>query len=102
MKQDSSLDFLRDAAGRLLRDGVLAGYLISSVDPFRGLAHPLRLQERVWMTIEWADGKRDQEIEDYEPWVFLEGLRLGWLDWARDRHAGRYRVEWSTATSAWH
>ncbi len=95
MKQDSSLDFLRDAAGHLLADGVLAGYIASAVQPYWApLGHPFRLQERVWLTIEWADGQRDEEIEDYEPWVFLDGLRSGWLDWDEGPHEGRYKVEW--------
>jgi hypothetical protein len=94
VRQDPSLDFLRDAAAQLLADGVLAGYLVSSVQPYWGLGHPFRLQERVWLTIEWADGQRNEDIEDYEPWVLLDGLRAGWLDWDEKPHEGRYKVEW--------
>ncbi len=94
VRQDPSLDFLRDAAAQLLADGVLAGYLVSSVQPYWGLGHPFRLQERVWLTIEWADGQRNEDIEDYEPWVLLDGLRAGWLDWEEKPHEGRYKVEW--------
>ncbi len=75
-------------------DGVLTGYLTSSVSPFWGLGRPFRLQERVWMTIEWTDGQRDEEIEDYEPWAFLKRLQTGWLDWDDEPHAGRHKVEW--------
>jgi hypothetical protein len=52
------------------------------------------MQEGVWMTILWADGQRDQNIEDYEPWSYVNELRDGVLDWDEPPHAGRYRVEW--------
>jgi hypothetical protein len=93
-RQDSSLDPLRDAAGHLLADGEVAGSFVTWVSPFWGLAHPFRLQERVWMTIEWADGQCDEEIEDYEPWAFVDELRSGSLEWADHPHGGQYRVQW--------
>ena len=91
---DPSLDFLRDAAGLLLADGTVAGTLVTWVAPFWGLAHPFRLQERVWLSIEWADGQIDREVEDYEPWVFVNDLQSGHFVWSDDEHAGRYSVGW--------
>ena len=86
-----------NAAGRLLRDGVLAGYLISSVEPFRGLTHPLRLQERMWMTIECATGSATRRSRTTNRGFSSKGSGwrwLDWLDWVDDLYAGRYRVEW--------
>lgn len=79
---------------RLLLGEVVAGHLASSVAPFWGLGRPLGLQERLWLTIEWADGQRDDDIEDYPPWALLPRLREGWLDWDDEPHAGQYQVEW--------
>lgn len=94
MKQNRSLDFLRDAAGLLLLKGAPAGCLVSYVEPMWGLGRPFRLQERVWLTIEWADGQRDEDIEDYEPWILRDALAQRWLDWDEEPHAGRYTVDW--------
>lgn len=91
---DPSLDVLRDAAGLLLADGTIAGTLVTWVMPFWGLAHPFRLQERVWLTIEWADGQIERELEDYEPWVFVNDLRSGRFVLSDDEHAGDYTVSW--------
>lgn len=97
MKQDSSLDFLRDAAGHLLRDGVLSRYLTSSVETFWGPGTSLpapgtRVDDH--RVGGWAR-RRGEGSEDYEPWVFVDGLRTGWLHWADQPHAGRYQIKWA-------
>lgn len=46
------------------------------------------------MTIEWVDGQRDEEVEDYEPWTLVNELRRGSLDWDEGPHAGHYTVDW--------
>jgi hypothetical protein len=93
-RRDPSLDFLRDAAAHLLAEGTIAGTLVTWVAPFWGLAHPFRLQERVWLSIEWADGQVDREVEDYEPWVFVDELRSGHFVLSDDEHKGSYSVAW--------
>jgi len=90
------LDPLRDGAGHLVSGGHQAAALVTWVVPFWGLAKPFGLQERVFMTVEWADGQRAEEVEDYPPWrAFVPELLSGSLDWTDSPHTGHYEVVWA-------
>ena len=94
-RKDPSLDMLRDAAAHLVSNAERVGSFVTWVSPFWGLGRPFGLQERVWMSIEWADGQRDEEIEDYPPWAaFVDEVRAGTLAWTDPPHGGHYEVEW--------
>jgi hypothetical protein len=55
---------------------------------------PFRRQERVWLLVTWADGRRERIDEDYEPWIAVKELREGHFRW--DSHQGEvdYTAEW--------
>jgi hypothetical protein len=94
-RKDPSLDLLRDAAGHLVFSGERFGAFVTWVAPFWGLGRPFSIQERVFMSIEWADGRQDEEIEDYPPWAaFVDEVRAGTLEWTDSPHEGHYEVEW--------
>lgn len=93
---DSSLDPFREGVGELLRDGQVVGHLASSVSEFRTLFSPRRLQWWVWLVAIWPDGTRENSIEDYPPWTYVDDMRHGFIEceeW-RAETRGRYDFRW--------
>ena len=89
--RDPALDDFREGIAVLRQDGVVVGYVATIVE---SMWAPFRRQERVWLLVTWADGRRERIDEDYEPWIAVKELREGHFRW--DSHQGEvdYTAEW--------
>ena len=98
---DETLDPFREGIAELRRGGTVEGHLATQVERFIGLGGR---QERVWLLITWADGRRERIEEDYPPWTLVNELRAGMLRWIVDQRQVDFQVVWlggDQATEAW-
>lgn len=79
----------------LSRDSVPAGHVVTSVSTFWSPGRPLALQWWVWFDVTWADGRRENPFEDYEPWEVVGEVKRGVFTWeGPDDRAGEYQAVW--------
>jgi len=79
----------------LSRDGVLLGHVATAVSPFWSPGRPLTIQQRVWLVVVWADGKKEWSEEDYPPWTYVREIGEGKLEWPYPGpREGVYEVAW--------
>lgn len=51
--------------------------MATALGSFWSPGRPFTLQDRVWLTVVWADGEREDPIEDYPPWSVVADVRAG-------------------------
>lgn len=101
-KHDQTLDRFRQGIAELHTDDAVVGHLATEVEGFLGLGGR---QERVWLLITWADGRRERIEEDYPPWTSVKELHAGVLRWTVDGRQVQFKAVWldgEQATEAWH
>jgi len=99
---DPALDVFREGIAALFLNGVLAGHVATIVEPMWA---PFRRQERVWLLVTWANGRRDRIGEDYEPWTYVRELRDDHLVWPSDEGEVDFEARWlegQERETAWH
>lgn len=59
------------------------------------------MQDWVWMIVVWADGDREDPIEDYPPWSYVSEVRSGvFVHEGPGPRRGEYVVEWLPADAS--
>lgn len=88
--RDRLVDF-REGIAALRQDGALAGYVATIVE---AMWVPFRRDERVWLLVTWADGRRERIEEDYQPWISVAELREGHFVWQSPGGEVDFEAEW--------
>lgn len=92
---DESLRLFGNGIGQLTQDGQLCGHVTTSMGRYWSPFSPLRWQHCVWIQVIWADGSRERQIEEYEPWMYVAELRDGYIELnGRGERSGRYDFSW--------
>ncbi len=95
-KTDPSLAPFHDGVAELKHEGKVVGHIATSVSKFWSPFSPLSLNWWVWSVIVWADGTKEQKLEDYAPWSYVNEMKNGKLEW----HGTIYSIEWLPPSKA--
>lgn len=89
-KPDPSLEPFNNGVAVIKQKGNTKGYIATSVSKFWSPFSPFSFQWWAWSVIVWNDGSREQRLEDYAPWSYVNDMREGKFKWNDET----YSIEW--------
>ncbi len=95
-KPDPALTPFYNGVAELKQNGKVVGHIATSVSKFWSPFRPFSLNWWVWSVIVWADGRKEQAIEDYSPWSYVKDMKNGKLEW----NDTNYDIQWLTPDRA--
>ena len=95
-KSEPDLTPFFDGVAEIKLNGQVVGHIATSVSKFWSPFNPLSLNWWVWSAIVWADGKKEQGLEDYSPWSYVADMKNGKLNWQDTT----YDIQWLSSSQA--